>query len=1254
MQLHRGLDRLGFDLERGPVLRTVLVREAAESHVLHLSVHHIAADGWSFELLLAELGAFYGELSGVAEGAGAPSAGGAELAVQYGDYAAWQRDWLRGAVRERQLAYWRERLAGAPDGGSELPLDRPRPAVQTFRSGQRGLVLEGALAAGLGQLARHHEASLFMVLLAAFDLLLARLSGQEDVVVGTPVAGREIPEVEPLVGMFLNTLVLRTDGSGDPSFSELVARTRETALGAFGRQSVPFEMLLEDLAPGRDLSRTPLFQVFFNMFSGWLGDPKLPGLDVEVLDTPEAPSKFDLTLYVSTPGDGLRFEAVYNADLFDAATVERVLAQYRRVLEQAVADPAAAIGRYSLATAEAERVLPDPTVALDATWRGPVHEALRRQATAAPDRLAVVDPERSWTYGELAATAHAVARRLAAEGVGRGAVVAILAHRSAALVAGVLGVLEAGAAFALLDPAYPDPRLADMIELAAPKAILEMERAAASGPSRERFERALDEGGTVRFALPAAPETSPEGPPPVDLGPDDLAYVAFTSGSTGRPKAVAGRHGPLSHFLPWQCRTFGLSAGDRFSGLSGLAHDPLQRDLFTPLWLGACLVLPDPDALGEPGALAAWMERERVTVAHLTPAMGQLVAEVPASGRQPRLDSLRRTLLVGDALTRRDVARLRAIAPSVEVINLYGTTETQRAVGYYRLDEEHPPAAEVLPLGRGMEGCQLLVLAAGDRRAAVGEVGEIAVRSPHLAAGYLGDEELTARRFVRNPLTGLPDDRIYRTGDLGRYLADGSVAFLGRGDRQVKIRGFRIEPAEIEAQTAALPGVRAAVVLPDDRGPDGRRLVAYVAVEAGAEEPGRLAEDLRRRLGARLPGYMVPAAFVVLDRLPLTPNGKVDRQALQAMATPDEALPAAAPRTPLEGALAEAFERILDHPRVGIHDDFFSLGGHSILATRLASAVRDSLGIELPLRSVFEHPTVAGLAAWLTGPDGGVRSAAAGAAWPAPAAGEGRAAGLPLSFGQERLWFLDRLAPDDPSYTMAGAVRLIGELDLAALASALAGLLARHESLRTRFPERDGRPEQRIEETVRVPFRLLDLRGLPPAARQTARRAALGAALARPFDLARAPLVRCLVIAEAERRPHPPGDRPPHRRGRLVGRSGGARPVRPLRGGPRRHAGRPARAAGAVRRPRRLAAAVALRRAARARPRVLAPAPGGRRRCSPCPPTARGRHGAAGAAAPSPRRSAARSSPGSTGWAPSGAPPGSWCSSPPTPPCSPG
>jgi amino acid adenylation domain-containing protein len=678
---------------------------------------------------------------------------------------------------------------------------------------------------------------------------------------------------------------------------------------------------------------------------------------------PDMWSQFDMTLYAGEREGTLQLVLVYNVDLFDASRMAEMLDQLASLLAQCLAEPDRPTSRHSLVTRAARSVLPDPRELLDDAWVGSVPSLFAAHARCTPERVAVSGPDETWTYAELEARSSQLAHRLREAGAAPGEVIAIYAARSPGLVWAILGILKSGAAFTLLDPAYPPARLLAQLRAARPVAVVEVGVAGEPPP-----ELLLDRFDRCRERLPSLAEARregflaryPEQAPEIGLGPDDVAVIGFTSGSTGTPRGIVGRHGPLTHFLPWLTETFALGPDDRFSLLSGLAHDPLQRDVFTPLCLGATICVPAASDFDQGAALAAWAERERVSVAHLTPALGQLLAQ---AGDRPeeevRIGTLRRAFFVGDILLEHDVARLRRVAPNVSCVNYYGATETQRAVGYFVVPNPERRERQAIPAGRGIRDVQLLVLNQAGGLCGIGELGEIHVRSPHLAAGYLGDPRLTAEKFIVNPETGLAADRIYRSGDTGRYLPDGNVAFAGRRDLQIKIRGFRIELSEIEAVIASCEEVRDAIVEAREDRPGDRRLVAYVVAKNGNLSPA----TLRDLVGQRLPGYMVPAHVVFLDALPVTPNGKVDRQALP---TPRDAAGAAggertAPRTPLESEVAELWRELLALAAVDVHESFFSAGGHSLLSTELLARVRSRFDAEVSLARFFARPTVAGL-----------------------------------------------------------------------------------------------------------------------------------------------------------------------------------------------------------------------------------------------------------------------------------------------------
>ncbi len=1103
-----------FDLARGPVLRWRLVRLGREEHRVLATLHHIAGDGWSTGVFVRELGSLYGAYRG-----GVPSPL-FEPRVQYGDFARWQREWLAGGELSTQLGYWRERLAGLEGKSLDLPADRPRPAVRRFRGARLRARLSAELAGSLRALARREGATLFMVLLGAFQVLVSRWTGERDVWVGSPVANRPSVELEGLVGLFLNTLVLRTDLSGRPGFREVVARVRETALGAYAHQDVPFERLVEELAPRRDLSRTPLFQVFFNMLNLPRRELELPGLTLELPARPEQAAKFDLTVYVEEAQEaGPSGEAetgltwVYDAALFDAARIAELARQYVALLEGVVEEPERWVGELPLRPAAGD-LLPDPRRALRAVASevaGPIPAGFEAWARSAPERVAVVGGGTRLTYETLARLARGVARSLVAAGVGRGDVVAVGASREPGLVVALLGVLSAGAAFLVVDAGYPAEHRARVVRRARPRGWIGV----APEPVGDELAAALAEAPLAvagRWQELAA--AGGDGPLAVAVSGDDLAYVAFTSGTTGEPRGIRGNHAPVSRFLAWQRERFGLGEADRFSVLSGLGHDPLLRDVFGALSAGATLCLPPARERHEPVELARFLAAEAVTVAHLTPGLGRLVASGLGEGSLP---ALRWVVFGGDVLRPEQVTAWRCLAPRAELVNVYGATETPQAVGWHRVGPEEAGSAAI-PLGRGVEPAELLVVAESGVPAAVGEPGEIWVRSPLLAAGYLGDEEggeaerrgegSTAGGFLPNPFAeggAVAGDRVFCTGDLGRYTPAGEVVFAGRIDHQVKVRGFRVEPEAVEAALGSAPGVAEAAVTART-GPDGEaRLVAWVvAAEPGA---GPAPATLRAHVGRLLPEPMVPALLVPVEALPRLPNGKLDRRALAAR-EPEREEPVAgavAPRTAVEEILAGIWAEVLGVERVGVTTSFFELGGHSLLAARVVSRVREALGAEVPLRALFEAPTVAALAARV--------EAARDARRVRPPLEPAPAGAAPvLSFAQERLWFLDRLDPGGSAYNIPVALALAGGLAVAALEQGFAEVERRHEVLRTRFAAEAGAPVPVADEARPVPAGVVDLSGLPRAAR-TAQAAHLAGREARlPFDLARGPVLRWRLV----------------------------------------------------------------------------------------------------------------------------------------------
>ncbi|MGA9768828.1 MAG: amino acid adenylation domain-containing protein, partial [Blastocatellia bacterium] len=1012
--------RRGFDLAKGPLLRFCLMQIDEQDHLLLMNMHHIITDGWSLGILFREIEILY-----AAYASGKPSQL-SDLTVQYADFAQWQRQWLQGNVLKGQLDYWKKQLSELHT--LELPADRPRSSAQAFVGATHEQALSETITAGIRKLARKEDATLFMILLAAFKVLLHRFTGQTDIATGSPIAGRNQEAIEGLIGFFVNTLVMRTDLSGNPSFREVVRRVRETSLGAYAHQDLPFEKLVEELHPERDLSRHPFFSVFFNMLNLKDAGIELPGISVEMRSLSEYPSKFDLTLYAGEQEGRLRLSLIYNADLFDHSRMVELIRQFEELLSQALEDPDQRIEEISLLTYEARAVLPDPVEPIKSLWAGSVAARFSEHARRTPEQTAVIDKHGAVSYQQLDCQSDQLANYLRESGIQSSDVVAVYGSRSASLARALLGVMKAGAAFVIFDPDYPAARLIEASRISTPRGFIQLE--SASLPS------ALDEhlkslGLRCRIELSGnALSDYSSAPLDVAIEPDNLAYIAFTSGSTGTPKGIHGTHRPLSHFLDWHSRTFNLKQTDRFCMLSGLSHDPLLRDIFAPLWSGATLCIPDPDFIGSALKLRDWMRQEEISIAHLTPSMSHILTQaIPndSSEENIALPSLRYGFFGGEVLTWQDVNRLEAIAPSITCVNYYGATETPQAMGYFIVPRPSFSSTARVPLGHGIEGVQLLVLNGSHQLAGIGELGEIHIRTPYLAKGYVSDKQLTEDKFIINTFTGEKHDRLYKTGDMGRYLPGGSLEFVGRIDDQIKIRGYRIEPGEVESALNQHPDVTEAVVLAREDGMGEKRLVGYI-VASGEQAPS--VSELRRYLKLKLPEYMVPAFFVSLDELPLTQNGKVNRKALPA---PDYTKPApgadfTAPRTVSEEIVCGIWCEVLGIDQISINDNFFHLGGHSLIATQVISRVRDAFRVEIPLRRIFESPTVASLAETIDAArktDGLLEAP--------EIIRVSRDGHLPLSYAQERLWFLDQLEPNSPAYIIPAALRISGPLDSLAL-----------------------------------------------------------------------------------------------------------------------------------------------------------------------------------------------------------------------------
>ncbi len=956
--------RRPFDLHRGPLLRACLLRLTASRHVVLLSLHHIAADGWSMGVLIGELVALYRSVQ-----AGQPSPL-PPLRLQYADFSAWQRERAAGEGASGDIAWWRGFLAGAP-AGIDLPADRPRPAWSIHRGALSPFQLDPPRTARLRSLARHGGATLFMILLAAFQALLARLSGATDLVVGTAVDQRT-PEVEGLIGLFVNLLALRGDLSGDPPFAVLLARTRRATLDAHDHRDLPFERLVAAVEPVRHPGRNPLFQVAFSLQSAPLPEAALPGLTLAVSELDTGTARFDLTLLLREAAGGVAGSLEHSTDLFDAATIDRVLAGLGNLLD-AVAESGAAdlpLSRLPLlAAAERRQILEDWTQSADRRPReGSLGELFLRQAVRAPQAVALVagTPEMAetteMTYGELAQRAWAVAQRLRALGAGPDVPVALCLERSLELVVGMLGIVLAGGAYVPLDLGYPVERLAWMLEDSGARIVVT--RGVSATSLSASLGRLLEAGGLRILDLDAAaedfsgPVAMPAMPAMPEISPDNLAYIVFTSGSTGRPKGVAATHRGVTRLVV-NPGYFDLGPAETLLQLAPVSFDASTFEIWGALLNGGRLVLPPPGpvALRELGETLRW---HRVTTLFLTTGLfHQMIDQEPAG-----LAGLRQLLFGGDVASTPRVRRALDLLPGVRLIHAYGPTEATTFATCRTVSRKQATGAR-LPLGRPVPRTSVWILDPGLEPVPPGVPGELWLGGDGLARGYLGRPELTAERFVPSPFApaGNGGERLYRTGDLARWLPDGGVDLLGRIDRQVKIRGFRVEPAEVEAGLERHPAIAACVVQPRGDGED-KRLIAWIVPAASNPLPADA--DLLAWCRERLPPFLVPAAFVRLGALPLDPNGKVDRGALPEPARARRTEGFVAPRTPVETQVAAVWAEVLGLDRIGAEDDFFLLGGHSLLATQIVSRLSRDFGLELGLRAFFAEPTVAGVAAAIT------------------------------------------------------------------------------------------------------------------------------------------------------------------------------------------------------------------------------------------------------------------------------------------------
>ncbi|MBD2440161.1 non-ribosomal peptide synthetase [Nostoc sp. FACHB-110] len=1071
-----------FNLAEDCLIRAKIWRINAQDYVLLLALHHIIADGWSMGVLTKELGHLYENLVGNLSVINSLPA----LEIQYIDYVFWQRQWLTGQVLETELNYWRQQLADAPPL-LELPTDKPRPARQTFNGDVVKFQIDGALSQQLKALSQQSNATLYMTLLTAFVCLLYRYTGQDDILIGSPFANRNQRELEPLIGFFVNTVVLRTQIQDNPQFSDLLLQVRQTALEAYAHQNIPFEEVVEVLQPERNLSYSPLFQVMFDVVLAGTEKINLSGLELQPYALQNNTAKFDLTLILQETATGLEGYLEYNSDLFNRDTITRMSSNLQTLLADIVTQPHQRVSELSLlSTAEKQQLLID--------WNGKnadnsvtnklVHELFAEQVAHRPNAIAVVCGEQKLTYAELDRQANQLAHHLQKLGVGTETLVGLCVDRSSEIVIGMLAILKAGGAYVPLDPNYPPERLQFMQEDAQFPILITQERWLERLGQHDSQIICLDKDWEI-----IAQES--EENPTTKVAVDNLAYVIYTSGSTGKPKGVQIEHRGLLNLISWHQKEFAVSPLDRATQIAGVAFDACGWEIWPYITAGASIYVVDDETRQTPEKLRDWLIANAITISFVPTPLAEKLLALDWSE-----NSVLRILLTGG-----EKLNLYPLAShSFRLVNNYGPTENSvvSTSGYVPVVNSEDEKLAIAPnIGMPITNTQVYILDQHLQLLPIGVAGELYIAGTGLARGYLNRPDLTAEKFIANPLSEQPESRLYKTGDLVRYLPDGNIEFVGRVDNQVKIRGFRIELGEIEAALLQHPHVKTAIVRVWEAQPGDQSLVAYIL----AETPTPSSEELRQFLQQKLPDYMLPSAWVMLDNLPLTANGKIDYRALP---TPTRELHSSffvKPSTPTQELIADIIAEVLRLERVGINDNFFALGGHSLLATQVISRLRDTFKVDLPLRSLFEFPTVAGLEKAIASQ---LNQSALPPATIEPLPRDTNT--FPLSFAQLRLWFLEQLEEKSTVYNMPFAWHLHGNLNTVALEKAIQAVVQRHEVLRTNFRINDDTPVQIIHADVNIYLPIVDISHCDDPQLEAQKLAAIAANA--PFDLTQDILIR--------------------------------------------------------------------------------------------------------------------------------------------------
>ena len=1065
-----------FDLTQGPLLRVRLLRTGEQERLVLFTTHHIVSDEWSQRILIHELSVLYEAFNN-----DLPSPL-PELTTQYGDFACWQREWLQSKELAAQLAYWKEQLSGDLPV-IQLPLDHSRPAVQTFQGAIISNVASESIIGPLRVIARQENASLFIALLAAFKLLLHRYTGENNIPVGTLIAGRNRAEIEGLIGFFVNTLVLRTELSRDLSYRQVLRRVRQTTLKGYEHQDIPFDILVRELGPERSLSYTPLFQVAFMLRTAPKEVASLPGIQMTPLRPGAQPAKFDLTMIVEDYGNGLNLSVSYNSDLFERVTIENLLGHFDQLLRGIAANPDVPHSTLSLLSdEERHRLLVEwNDTRTEFPENSSVSQLFEAQVARTPNATALLVGSERLTYSEINRRANQLAWHLRELGVGPGVPVGLCVERSAELVVGLLATWKAGGAYVPLDPQYPATRLAFIVADTEMPVLVTEKRLTTIIPPHDAELVCWD---TDCDLIGVNPENNLE----IKSRPEDLAYIIYTSGSTGHPKGVLVEHQQLTNTLLGSQAAFDFDETDVMPCIASSSFDIFLFELLNPLLTGGCSLLMSSLEVMETSVATSMLDR--ITSLHAVPGlMRQLLR---SSEDQPGRDHVRQVFVGGDSVSPDLLGDLERAFPAARINVLYGPTEAAMICAQYTLVRSQQVSHQMI--GKPLSNVVLRIIDSYGNIVPTGVAGEIYIGGVGVARGYLNRDDLTAKKFVK-----IDGQRFYRSGDVGRYLPDGNIVFMGRIDDQVKVRGFRVELGEVQRAVRAHAGVRDAVVIA--RADDGGDKALFAYIVGDNTSPLSLSA-LRRELKEQLPEYMIPAAFVLLDEIPLTTNGKLDLKALpkvdRSTLQPDETF--SPPRTAIEKVVAGIWANVLGLSQVGATDNFFELGGHSLLATKAVSQIKQLLNWMCRCALSSNHQQCVSSGAIVE-----ARQRANYQLDEMPIGTVSRDGNLPLSFAQQRLWFHDQLLPENAAYNISAAVRLTGTLSVVALERALEEIIRRHESLRTTFSTVSFQTVQIITPSLPLPLKKIDLRPLPREEREIEARRLAMAEIGAPFDLTHGP-----------------------------------------------------------------------------------------------------------------------------------------------------